>query len=238
MITVSSNPIKVKVSGSILKKTGHQPSEASRRQTNELKKCYTCKEEFEGYIALMDHRADKHPSNKQCNKIPDCTGWVNGKKCWYFHPDSTSIQNLNHTKQESEIECKRCSNKFKTKKIFMDHYTEKHTSHIVCRDWLKNDCKRLKYWYRHANINTIQTVSSVKSVSTQQDFPFLPPSHRPPAQKLSPLQLPAQTKIQNSATIQQMLAQMAMRMNTLELGITESRNQIHILQEMLANSQI
>ena len=99
-----------------LKKTGHQPSEASRRQTNEFKKCYTCNNDFEGYIALMDHRADKHPSNKQCNKIPECTGWVNGKKCWYVHPDSTTTNNPMPPQQESEIECKRCSNKFKNKK--------------------------------------------------------------------------------------------------------------------------
>ena len=63
-----------------LKKTGHQPSEASKRQTNELKICNTCKNEFKGYMVLMDHRADKHPSNKPCNKIPECDGWVNGKK--------------------------------------------------------------------------------------------------------------------------------------------------------------
>ena len=117
----------------------------------------------------------------------------------------------------------------------MDHYTEKHTSHIVCRDWLRNDCNRVKCWYRHSNLNTEQTMSSVNYVPKQQDFPFLPPSHRPPAQNPVTAQLPAQAKIQNSPTIQQMLAQMAMRMNTLGLGITESHNQMHTLQEMLAN---
>ena len=66
-----------------LKKTGHQPSESSKRQTNELKECYTCKNKFEGYLALMDHRALKHPSNITCKNIPECLGWVNGKKCWF-----------------------------------------------------------------------------------------------------------------------------------------------------------
>ena len=120
----------------------------------------------------------------------------------------------------------------------MEHYTEKHTSHIVCRDWLRNDCNKFKCWYRHSNINAGQTTSPVNSVPKQQDFPFLPPSHRPPAQISVTVQLPAQTQAQNSATIQQMLAQMAMRMNTLELGITESRNQMHTLQEILAKTII
>ena len=39
----------------------------------------TCKNYFEEYIALMDHRADKYPSNKPCNEIPECDGWVNEK---------------------------------------------------------------------------------------------------------------------------------------------------------------
>ena len=187
----------------------------------------------------MDHRADKHPSNKLCNKIPECDGWVNGKKCWYFHPDSTSIQTAQPLQQKSEIVCKRCSNKFENRKLFMDHYTEKHTSHIVCRDWLKDNCKRDKCWYRHSNNNTNQTSGAVKTVLTQQDFPQIPPSHRPAAPKCPTVQLQAQTQVmQTSLTIQQMLAQMAMRMNTLELGITESRNQMHMRQEMLAKNNI
>ena len=221
-----------------MKKTGHQPSEASRRQTNELRTCYTCKSEFEGYIALMDHRADKHPSNKPCNKIPECDGWVNGKKCWYVHPDPTSNQNPHIVEQETEIECRRCKSKFETKKVFMDHYTEKHTSHVVCRNWLKDNCKRSKCWYRHSNHSTKQTNPPVIYVPTKQDFPHAPPPHRPPAQNQSNIQLPHQTQVQSSSTVQQMLAQMAMRMNTLELGISESRSQMHMLQEILSKSQM
>ena len=217
-----------------LKKTGHQPSEASRRQTNELKKCYTCKNEFEGYIALMDHRADKHPSNKICNKIPQCNGWVNGKKCWYLHPDVTKEDHPHDSQQEKEIECRRCNKMFKTRNIFMDHYTESHTSHIVCRDWLKSECKRSKCWYRHSNLKN--TNSNVKSVPTQQDFPPAPVAHRPPAQDLQKVQLPVQPQVESYTTMQQMLSQMAMRMNTLELGITESRNQMHTLQQILAKT--
>ena len=142
----------------------------------------------------MDRRVDKHPSNKPCNKIPECTGWVNGKKCWYVHPDPTSNQNSQPIQPDSDIECRRCSNKFKNRKLFMGHYTEKHTSHIVCRDWLKDNCNRDKCWYRHSNHNTNQTSEAVMTVLTQQYFPQLPPSHQPPAPKHSTVQMPAQVQ--------------------------------------------
>ena len=78
----------------------------------------------------------------------------------------------------------------------------------------------------------------MKTLITQHDFPQIPPSHRPPAPKPPTVQVQAQTQVQALLTIQQMLAQMAMRMNTLELGITRSWNQLHMLQEMLAKNNI
>ena len=69
-----------------LKNKGHQPSESARRQSSEVKECYTCRKEFEGFTALMDHRAKQHPSNKLCKKIPDCKGYVNGKKMLVCSP--------------------------------------------------------------------------------------------------------------------------------------------------------
>ena len=63
-----------------LKKKGHQPSESAIRQSNEIRKCYTCRKEFEGYTAMMNHRYKNHPSNKVCKNIPICTGWVNGNR--------------------------------------------------------------------------------------------------------------------------------------------------------------
>ena len=215
-----------------LKKNGHQPSEASRRQTNDIKECYTCKKEFEGYIALMNHRSVDHPSSKLCNKIPICTGWVDGRKCWYFHPTGDSVknpQNIDHnppSDQNKEIYCRRCGDKFPSKNKFMDHYITKHTSNIICRDWVKNNCKRIKCWYRHSYVEPGKLVSGVQTVPTAQDFTAL----------LPPPQPPAQGKIQMD--LHQLGTQMAMRMNNLELGISESRNQMHTLQQMLSKSQI
>ena len=76
--------------------------------------------------------------------------------------------------------------------------------------------------------------SSVRFVPTSQDFPPIQPPPQPPA----PARVTAQSSVllqpNNQAQIHQMLAQMTLRMNTLELGITESRNQMHILQQMLS----
>ena len=108
----------------------------------------------------MDHRAKQHPSNKICKKIPDCNGWVNGKKCWYIHPVLNTGEDLVtapvSVKQDKQIECRKCKNKFESKNKFMHHYTTNHTSHIICRDWLKNNCTRNKCWYRHSNISSSQ----------------------------------------------------------------------------------
>ena len=223
-----------------LKKTGHQPSEATRRQTNEIRKCYTCKEEFEGYISMMNHRFNKHPSNNVCKNLPTCTGWVNSNKCWYVHPVKGSDEGVEDTdinksvELEKDTECRRCGKMFTGRNRFMEHYTSEHTSRIVCRDWVKNNCKRVKCWYRHSHLQPTEQSSSVRFVPTSQDFPPIQPPPQPPA----PARVTAQSSVllqpNNQAQINQMLAQMTLRMNTLELGITESRNQMHILQQMLS----
>ena len=76
-----------------LKLTGHQPSVASMRMNNQILKCYTCKEEFEGYKMLMNHRKENHPSNKICKNIPSCP---HGQACWYVHPSTDSTTNTNN----------------------------------------------------------------------------------------------------------------------------------------------
>ena len=216
-----------------LKAKGHQPSGASKRQTNEIKICYTCKNELEGFIALMQHRVKEHPSNKVCKNIPMCTGFVNGMKCWYLHPNesATSIP----VQVEKNIECRRCGKNFQNRNTFMDHYTSDHTSHIVCRDWVKDQCKRVKCWYRHSNLQT-QDRSLVPPVPKPQDFSHpLPPPH-PPAWRTLPAHPVSQNVTKNQMDIQNMIAQMALKMNTMELEISESSKNMHKLQQMLANT--
>ena len=220
-----------------LKTKGHQPSEASRRQTNEVRECYTCKKKFEGYIALMYHRSVEQPSNKVCNKIPNCTGFVKEKKCWYKHPELISspanknIDEPTKISKDLETECRSCGMKFSSRNKFMEHYTTKHTSNIVCREWLKNNCRRTKCWYRHSHIQDSKASSPAQSVPNSEDFISALPPPQPPS-----LLQPNPTH--NQTEIQKIIFQMALRMNTLELGISESRNQMHTLQEILSKTKI
>ena len=50
------------------------------------KKCYTCDLEFDGYINLMNHRKEIHPSTKKCRNFPggNC---IHGLGCWYAHEE-------------------------------------------------------------------------------------------------------------------------------------------------------
>ena len=227
-----------------LKKKGHQPSESATRQTNEIRKCFTCRKEFEGYTAMMNHRYKNHPSNKICKNIPNCTGWVNGNRCWYVHPElSTSAdketQNTSSiVEQEKENECKRCGIKYNSRNKFMEHYIADHASHNVCKNWIKNTCERQKCWYRHSHLPSKQASSHVKSVPNPRDFPPFMPPPQPPAQVQADLQAAPQNPSKKQVDMQQMITQMAMSLNTMEIQFRESRKQMHILQQILAESHI
>ena len=217
-----------------LKALGHQPSEASKRQSNEIKIFYTCKQEFEGFKAMMEHRVKEHPSNRVCKNIPMCTGFVNGRKCWYLHPSNEAP--IPPSQPDKEIECRRCGKKFPNRNQFMDHYTSEHTSHIVCRDWVKAKCNRIKCWYRHSHLQNLGNAPA-QPVPKPQDFPQLLPPPQPPAWRPVAAPVPqALTKTQ--LDIQAMISTMALRMNTMELEISESRKNMHKLQQMLASTQI
>ena len=164
------------------------------------------------------------------------------KKCWYVHP---AVNDTKHdpiaplpAEQGNEIECRKCKSKFETKNKFMDHYTVNHTSHIVCRDWLKNSCTRNKCWYRHSTIQSGQEKANTQPIPSSLDFPQTLPPPQPPAPVQTAPWSPPLNQTKHQTDIQTMIAQMAMKMNTMELQISESRMQMHTLQKMLANSNI
>ena len=47
---------------------GHQPSQTKKQRLGGtgVSECYTCKQEFRSYHALMNHRKEEHPSKKKC----------------------------------------------------------------------------------------------------------------------------------------------------------------------------
>ena len=134
----------------------------------------------------MDHRAKKHPSNKICKNIPECSGWVKDKKCWYVHPelkdqptDTTPI-----IQEDKDIKCRRCMNNYGSRNEFMTRLTTEDTSLIVCRDWVKNKCRRERCWYRHSHSKPNQVISTVQFVQKKnrifhQFSLHLSPQHRP-----------------------------------------------------------
>ena len=54
-----------------LKLKNHQPSPLVEKRSlfPDYKECYTCKEQFDGYINLMEHRKMVHPSDKKCRNF-------------------------------------------------------------------------------------------------------------------------------------------------------------------------
>ena len=56
-----------------LKATTHQPSPVIDKKNlyKEYKRCYTCDLEVDGYVNLMNHRKELHPSKKKCRNFPD-----------------------------------------------------------------------------------------------------------------------------------------------------------------------
>ena len=54
-----------------LKECGHQPSKnlENKKYFSDYKYCYTCKQEFDGYHNLMNHRSLVHPSKKNLQRL-------------------------------------------------------------------------------------------------------------------------------------------------------------------------
>ena len=88
-----------------LRLTGHQPSKALQDLRSKIIVCYTCKEEYTSYWGLMNHRRQKHPSNKVCRYFlrGQC---IHGINCWYRHDEPMQVDPLNG----SSLECENVSN--------------------------------------------------------------------------------------------------------------------------------
>ena len=101
-----------------LRLTGHQPSKALQDLRSKIIVCYTCKEEYTSYWSLMNHRRQKHPSNKVCRYYlrDQC---IHGVNCWYRHDEPMQVDQSSG----SDKECEKVS---KTKPIIKSHITKSH----------------------------------------------------------------------------------------------------------------
>ena len=168
-----------------LKETFHQPSSDlgnKKKKLNDFKRCYTCNLEVDGYVSLMNHRQETHPSNKKCNKFPEgrCT---RGNKCWYVHAED--LMELEESFEEQKHTCYNCDKTFKTKDEMRKHKKSAHTTLVqVCEKFNKNECPRSEEncWYKHelSPTNTGQLTDQDKNEN--QVFQGRPQNPPPPDQ--------------------------------------------------------
>ena len=140
-----------------LKLTSHHPSknEVEKRKTlKEVKQCYTCKLEFEGYLNLMNHRKITHPSNKKCRNLPGkCQ---HGNQCWYVHEDKmeTEEEVTDQGNNNSFSRCNICEIDFQDNSHFMKHMKCEHTDITQkCRMFQEGQCTRNneECWFIHSH---------------------------------------------------------------------------------------
>ena len=172
-----------------LKLTSHNPSQSIEKKKlfNDYKKCYTCNLECDGYLNLMNHRKEVHPSRKKCRNFPngDC---IYGQGCWYVHEEqlmdvdesvngdiiTTDSNNVTRTK------CPYCETVFLSKNEFMKHRKLSHSVKVKpCNSFLKGNCLRSdeSCWFIH-DISHQDTEKKVNS-SSLSDFQMTPKDHVP-----------------------------------------------------------
>ena len=118
--------------------------------------CRTCKETFETKWQLMNHRRDKHPTNKMCFYDAENKCSFTANQCWYKHRDSRSNTNSDirsSNQQTNEIKCFTCQNRFANVPSLMEHRKKNHIETVKpCSKYVENKCDRgEKCWYRHGS---------------------------------------------------------------------------------------
>ena len=121
--------------------------------------CYTCKNEFESYRDLMDHRKAVHPSQKVCRYFQKGTCYWKEEKCWYKHLLETSPQ----LEELFPYSCQECDTVFKTQSELIKHKKHKHRNSVSkCRDYMQGKCDR--------DENSCGFLHDEKNMETEQDF--------------------------------------------------------------------
>ena len=165
-----------------LKITSHQPSSLvdKRNLFEDYRQCYTCKEEFDSYQNLMNHRKIVHPSNKKCRNFP--TKCTFNNDCWYVHDEQMETESLAVTdiKTALKFQCNLCESNFNQRDEFMKHRKIKHQVRVdCCNKFTKGECSRTENtcWFRHSTQTTYpEKVSSpLKQVFQEAQAAMVPP---------------------------------------------------------------
>ena len=170
-----------------LKIAKHQPSPSIKDKTkifSDYKRCYTCNLEVDGYINLMNHRKELHPSKKKCNKFPDgkC---IRGKTCWYVHEEDLMDVDESFKKEEMLHKCYICEDAFRTKDQLKKHRKREHPENTQnCEKFAINRCPRNddQCWYKHRDQEKTKEHNSSLNTGSYQGFCEAPQSMHPPDQ--------------------------------------------------------
>ena len=163
-----------------LKLTGHQPSQNILNSKSEITHCPTCKEEFTSYWNLMNHRKQKHPSNRICRYFlkNEC---IHGIGCWFRHdkPMETESSPPKSASHQSEIKFNVCEKTFENWNSVRVHKRRDHAPKVPCKRFKEWICKRSEQecWYLH---NFKESESEKPSDNLGFQFPRLNPN--PPDQ--------------------------------------------------------
>ena len=165
---------------------GHQPSKTVQDSRNRLVICNTCEHEFTSFWNLMNHRKQKHPSNRKCRNFVrgECK---HGELCWYVHDNVMEIDSQNTQENqptETKVKCYICDTDFSSKNEMMNHKKTEHPSNIVCKNFLLGLCRRPENqcWYLHQTSRSVShKVALPNNLNTSQQPRQLSPTATSPA---------------------------------------------------------
>ena len=120
---------------------GHKPSPIIQDLRTEIKRCYTCKEEFFSKWHLMNHRKEKHPSKKICRYYVKNQCIHGSVKCWYRHEEPMEIE-APVKESSSQFKCYLCASSFQDKNDLRNHRRTNHPSIAPCRKYIEGHCDR------------------------------------------------------------------------------------------------
>ena len=160
-----------------MKESGHQPGKdtnSKKQILEDYRECYTCKMDFDGYVSLMQHRKEVHPSNKKCKNFASgkC---IHGVNCWYVH------QNDQETVEESQstFNCNLCDETLTTRIDFMVHKKQVHPNFVPeCEKFSMGRCLRdsKDCWFIHKDTSCSPSIPS-DSVFQKDLGKSLPPDN-------------------------------------------------------------
>ena len=127
----------------------------------------------------MNHRKQKHPSNRICKFFlkKEC---VHGINCWYRHDEPMETDPVvNHFESaKSKPNCQICDKTFDTVHDLRAHRMNEHSAPGLCQKYIHGDCMRgdEEYWFKHT------TRESTNESMKQSGFRFAQVHPAPPDQ--------------------------------------------------------